>query len=77
MSIMIRAGQIWKENDPRLERYVRIESVPASPIRATDSVLIRRVKEDGSHYKGAADRWAKIARFNGKRSGYSLHRDAK
>jgi hypothetical protein len=63
----IRIGQIWRENDPRMERYVAVTFV------RPDSITIIRVNADGSPYRGARHGCANPARFNGNRGGYSLH----
>jgi hypothetical protein len=63
-------GQIWKEVDPRKERYVRVERVDI------ETIMVRRViRPFGSwtHAARSPERWAKASRFNGKRGGYEFH----
>lgn len=69
---MIEVGQIWQEQDPRVERFVRIESVGTGP----RSIRIRTVYvESGQWVKDPSSRgsFASRERFNGKRGGYRLH----
>jgi len=69
----LKTGQIWKDMDPREERFVRIERVSVG-----GALLIRKViKQNGSwiHAPRSVERWAIASRFNGKRGGYALHSD--
>ncbi len=65
----VKVGQIWKENDPRFERFIRVTYVRA------DSITIIRVHADGLHFKGAFHTCAMPKRFNGNRGGYVIHQD--
>jgi hypothetical protein len=68
----IKVGQIWKEVDPRIDRYLRILSEVGDVI--TVETVIK--SSDGHWYNPP---WAKRqsrckrSRFNNKRSGYVLH----
>lgn len=68
-----RQGDIWKERDPRFDRYVRIESVGTG----RRSVAIRTVllSDDGKWRDSPRSRlsYADIERFNGKSTGYAMH----
>jgi hypothetical protein len=64
--------QIWREVDPRKERYIRIES-DASVLSHT--VAFRTVIKKASGWAvapGAHMSHAKRSRFNGKRGGYEF-----
>lgn len=64
-------GQIWKEVDPRQERYLRIEH--GSPF---GKVAVRTVvKKDGRWVDAPYSRisYCAAVRFNGKRGGYEFH----
>ncbi len=63
-------GDIWKEVDPRFERYVRVVAWN------DDYVRIRSCTADGrflNRRHGPASRKAKLARFNGKHGGYAIY----
>jgi hypothetical protein len=67
--IYIKVGQIWREVDPRFNRYVQILSegfphVCVATIDLATNALGRKTS-------------AACVRFNGKRGGYELYRDAK
>jgi hypothetical protein len=64
-------GQIWKEVDPRDERYVRIERVTLAGF----PVIRKVIRQNGSwiHAPRSFERFAKPERFNGKRGGYEFH----
>ncbi len=67
----VTAGQIWKENDPRQERYICVLCVQDYFTNGHATALVQRCDAEGkpiSHRKGSA----RIDRFNGKRSGYSF-----
>lgn len=71
----IRDGQIWREVDPRFERYVRIMRVGKFARR---SIEIRTVKiVDGQWQIAPHSRltFCDLERFNGKRGGYELYED--
>lgn len=74
--VKVREGQIWKEVDPRFERYVRIVTVLPSGRR---SIGIQTCAENGKGGWAPAPRsrhsWCDRERFNGKRGGYALHRE--
>lgn len=64
-------GQIWKEVDPRVTRFVRVEKVGAHA-----GVMVRKViRQNGSwiHAPRSVERWTNAARFDGKRGGYEFH----
>lgn len=63
-----QVGQIWKECDPRFNRYVRIVHLH------TNGCTIRTVTENGSMEFGKSTH-ALLRRFNGKRGGYILHKE--
>jgi len=64
-------GEIWKEVDPRIERYVRIESVNPHGVK------IQTVEFSEKHGWLAKPRTRETLtapeRFNGKRGGYAFH----
>lgn len=51
-------GTIWQENDPRLERFVKVIACWG------DRVRIIRVNEDGSPYPKARETEANLFRFD-------------
>lgn len=65
-------GQIWKENDPRNERYIRTITGPEKDHEGNLFVRVRGCNKDGGHVGRSRESWAKLERFNGKRSGYSF-----
>lgn len=68
----VKPGQIWKENDPRFDYYKLVVDV-------TDKhALLIRCQESGKAIEGLkmVPRWSKLERFNGRRGGYSLHKEA-
>ena len=63
-----QVGQIWREVDPRRERFVRIEHIGLD-------VGIRTVVRDGNlWFPASGSRLSDAAseRFNGKRGGYEF-----
>jgi hypothetical protein len=76
MSSLPEAGQIWREVDPRKERYVRIIKVdPTEP----GCVWLQAVEFNGTIWTLAyksRETTALLSRFNGKRGGYDLHTEA-
>lgn len=68
----IKVGQIWREVDPRLNRYVQVLVVGESAIK---SICVATI--DISTNALGRKNWASRERFNGKRGGYELHRDAR
>jgi len=65
-----RTWDIWKEVDPRMERYVQIQSTMGF------NVAIRTVVQvDGRWANAPRSRisYVKPERFNGQRGGYVLH----
>lgn len=70
----ILAGQIWKECDPRFERFIRVESVGCGRRSVQTRTVIER---DGMWIDAPNSRasYCDPERFNGKRGGYSLWRD--
>lgn len=69
MSI-VKVGQVWKEVDPRFERYVEVIGVDEQEQKATIMLAAR----SGDHAGSRATK-AGLKRFNGKRGGYALHKD--
>lgn len=69
MSDVPNSGDVWKEVDPRVERYVRIITVNAP------AVTLRKCDASG-HVLASRTTTANIARFSGKRGGYALHAKA-
>lgn len=70
-------GQIWKENDPRIERYIfiveiRIRSGKDMREGEIDFFTCNRA---GCVQRGDHRRTAMMSRFNGKRGGYSFIED--
>lgn len=69
----ITEGQIWREVDPRQERYIRVE-------RVTPHVIdLQCVAFDGTIWiakRGTRKTQAMRDRFNGKRGGYDLYAEA-
>lgn len=65
----IVVGSLWKENDPRQDRYVVIVAT------YSDAVDIIRVNPDGSAYPKARRAEAQRSRFRSQRSGYSFVRN--
>lgn len=70
--IHVEVGDIWKEVDPRVERYISIHGLRP---QATGGARIdfRTCTEEG-HIKRFTVGSARMERFNGKRGGYKLHR---
>lgn len=71
MQPSLKQGQIWKECDPRMDRWVRIESVGVGP----RSVHVRAVTlQDGRWIEAPRSRlgYASPERFNGRRGGYAI-----
>jgi hypothetical protein len=68
--MMPAPGQIWKDNDPRGDRFVRVTGVGAEFVR------IVRVNEDGTNFPGGYKSASKRARFtNTSRNGFTFVRD--
>jgi hypothetical protein len=63
--IEIAIGQRWQEVDPRFERIVRVTNTD----NVSEKVQIEPYMIGG---RGSGARWAKLSRFNGKRTGYKL-----
>jgi hypothetical protein len=70
-----RKGQIWREVDPRQNRYVRVLGVNGMGEVQVETVY----NADGKWFRAHGTRrgWAKLDRFNGRRGGYALQEDAK
>lgn len=64
-----QAGDIWKEVDPRAERYVRVISL-STP--SGKYAFIRTCDANGVSGTRNPVREARVERFNGKRGGYEL-----
>lgn len=67
----VKVGQIWKEVDPRFERYIEVIYIDD----VTQKVEIVSPAGSGGQ-AGRRTTKASIKRFNGKRGGYVLHKDA-
>jgi hypothetical protein len=63
-------GQIWREVDPRQERYVQVTRV------GTQMATVRKVERDAARQWDFAPKSryaeAQLHRFNGKRGGYEF-----
>jgi hypothetical protein len=62
----VRIGQIWREDDSRQERYVRVDAIEGERVR------IRSVaRSDAGEWRADSrvGRWASLKRF-GKSGGY-------
>jgi hypothetical protein len=71
----VKTGQIWKEVDPRHDRYVRVINLIPSWICIE---TVHNVDGKWFHAPGTARmRHADPKRFNGKRGGYELYQDAR
>jgi hypothetical protein len=72
----VKVGQIWKDNDPRQKRFVRI--VRTRQLRSGFCVVrIRRCYETGEDKPGCPETGTKIARFGKKGvAGFTLVKDA-
>ena len=67
---MVEIGQIWKDNynyGGGRERYVRVVSV------GQETAFIRRCEPTGLSMSGFPTRETKLKRFNGSKSGFTLH----
>ena len=76
----VSVGQIWREVDPRCERYIRVEST-GSHVRGKHRIGIRTVvKTDNGNWfsmPGSRASFADGSRFNGKRGNYAFHAEGK
>lgn len=62
-------GQIWKDNDPRVNRFVRIEGV------GVDFIRLVRINEDGTAFPGGYKSSSRLERFNiTSRNGFTFVR---
>jgi hypothetical protein len=70
-------GQVWKEVDPRLTRYVQIEAIQG--FHKANIAIRTVVKKNGIWMPAQKSRlsYADGDRFNGKRGGYELHEPAR
>ena len=66
-----KVGDVWKEVDPRMERYVCVLELSASGY-----ARLARCDANGEGQSTRLTR-AQLDRFNGKRGGYALHRRAR
>lgn len=71
----IKAGQIWREVDPRSERFVRVR-YPCAGGRAIAIETVVPYLHAWIRKRGSRENEAATERFNGKRGGYALHEDA-
>ncbi len=61
----IKAGQIWKEVDPRFDRKIVIT------LAKDQDVKVRGCDDQGNFKPRSREAWANKDRFNGKRGGYA------
>lgn len=66
--VEIREGQIWREDDKRLERFIRVTCV------RSDEITFRTCDVNGAFKPNTRFSCAKIERF-GRSGGYKLVRD--
>lgn len=68
----IEVGQIWREVDPRFERFVRVESVAGGSRRSVGVRTVVRFTEHSGWGYAPRSRlsYCDANRFNGKRGGY-------
>jgi hypothetical protein len=63
------AGEIWKDNDPRGARFVRVTGV------GTEFVRLVRVNEDGTAFPGGYKSSSRLERFSiTSRNGFTFVR---
>lgn len=67
----IKPGQIWREVDPRLERYVRVIGITGG-IRGVMIETVIKVGDAWQRKPRCGKTYCNPERFNGKRGGYSL-----
>jgi DNA-binding IscR family transcriptional regulator len=67
----IKVGQIWREVDPRFNRYIQVVEIANSTVRPIKLATI-----DIETNALGRKTWASRERFNGKRGGYELYKDA-
>lgn len=67
----VKIGQIWKDNDPRGYRQIRITGFTQ---HLYPSAVVENHTLDGNR-QGIACRPIALKRFNGRRNGYVLFRD--
>lgn len=75
--VTIKIGQIWKEVDPRIERYARV--IEIRTWKGSYLVKIRTVHKthgDWAFKKHSRETYCDRNRFNGKRGGYELYEDS-
>lgn len=65
-----KIGQIWKECDPRIERYILIMDA------CEEDWYIRTCTVDGERLPSTRVGRAREERFNGKRGGYAYVKEA-
>ena len=70
MTQEIKVGQIWREVDPRFNRYVQVIEIASGSVKSIKIATI-----DLATNMLCRSNWASRERFNGKRGGYELHRD--
>jgi hypothetical protein len=70
----VKVGQVWKENDPRANRHVRVVGVHAKDGKA--QIVMCNFCAPYTAFPYAPLTKAALKRFNGKRGGYSLVKDA-
>jgi hypothetical protein len=67
-----KPGDIWRENDKRIDRYIRVLWIAIGGRYAR----VKTCSLDGAFPKGAREGQASLRRFNGKPRGYSFVRRA-
>lgn len=71
-----QVGDIWKEVDSRIERYVRVERVGVGRRSITIRTVVFNPSNMGRRWRDAPRTratYADLGRFNGRRNGYKLH----
>ena len=76
MTEEVRVGQIWKEVDPRFDRFLRIKATyPVGRFCTVETV--EKFHGGWRHKHGTRTTNPGLDRFNGKRGGYELVVDKK
>lgn len=73
MEYEIRVGQVWKEVDPRFERFVLVTDVQPGRRGIQVQTVTFHENEGWVFAPRSRKAWCDKERFNGKRSGYELY----
>lgn len=75
----IKPGQIWRENDKRFERYIRVLAVQDFKADGASVQAETVEKKDGAWraMRGGHRTYINVLRFNQKAGGFSLIEDTK